>query len=208
MSSQISSTSCSGRLCVFDDRVGVAIPPRFPDLRKDLARHTERIHDDVIDRELPESEIGHQGECVASDVKIGTRRALEHRRRHVPESIDVMSGRRHLDHAVVLDNQMNPPVRLRHARELDHRVIGVRNRLEHMTADGEIEAVIGIFQLEYIALRKRESAGEFAVAPSRQIEMRVDDVDRVDARVWKQNRDAISPVPQPSSRMRPDRGTG
>jgi hypothetical protein len=60
------------------------------------------------------------------------------------------------------------------------------NRLEHVAANREIERVVRELQSERVSVREAQPAGEVHVVASRQIDVRRNNVYRVDGRFGKQ----------------------
>ena len=69
-----------------------------------------------------------------------------------PEIVRIQLLRFEIDHEVVLGDEVQPPAGLRHAHQFGERAIDVRNRLEHVAADHEVEDRIGKAELEDAAV--------------------------------------------------------
>jgi hypothetical protein len=57
-----------------------------------------------------------------------------------------------MNHQVVFGDQVNPAAALRDAHQLGYGAFSVRDGLQHVPADGEIERAVGETQLENTAI--------------------------------------------------------
>ncbi len=95
----------------------------------------------------------------------------------LPEVARIRRATLEVQHAVIFGDDVQIPAATRDANELRERSVGIRNRVDDVSADGKIEAAIGDLQVEYAPMLERESRGEMRKARARKLEMRIDDVD-------------------------------
>ena len=71
----------------------------------------------------------------------------------------------------------SPPASLRHPRQFRDDALGVRDGLEHVAADNQVEGLVGQSQLEDAAVFEAHARAESCAACPRALQMLVDDID-------------------------------
>src|SRR5258705_2510092 len=79
-------------------RLREAVAPRRPDGRERLARHAQRIDDDVIDGDVGEAEAMQDAERLPADAQVHANRVAELPRPASPQVVRVEAPRLEIDH--------------------------------------------------------------------------------------------------------------
>ena len=120
---------------------------------------------------------------VASDEQIGLGFLAERLRHVVPEPPRIQRAALEVQHAVVFGNQVQPSARAGHPREFGDHAVGMRDRMQHVAADDEIERAIRRVQLEHALVLEGHPRSQRRGASARERQVRVDDVDAEDKRL-------------------------
>ena len=82
-----------------------------------------------------------------------------------------------MDHQVVLGDQVDPAAAARDADQFGERALGVRNGLQHVTADDQIERRVRQSQLEDAPVLEAHALAERRASGAGPLEVIVDHVD-------------------------------